>query len=84
MTSAAIVYLPPDIRAQFIDFVGGQDARWISNEGRGIVPAATAAVGDAAPPVPGEFLLALDQHPLAWTGPHGQRLDWLQSLPDKT
>ena len=77
VTSAAIVYLPPDVRASFIDLVGSLDARWISNEGRGIVPAAAAAVGEAEPPEAGQFLLALDGHPLAWTGPHGQRLDWL-------
>lgn len=77
VSSASIVYLTPDARARFIRLVGSLDARWISNEGRGIVPAAAAAVGAAAPPVAGEFLLALDEHPLAWTGPHGQRLDWI-------
>jgi hypothetical protein len=84
VTSAAIVYLPPDIRASFIELVGTLDARWISNEGRGIVPAAAAAVGEAEPPEPGEFLLALDGHPLAWTGPHGQRLDWLPQTSSQT
>jgi hypothetical protein len=84
VTSAAIVYLQPDIRAEFIEFVGGLDARWISNEGLGIVPAAAEAVGEVRSPEPGEFLLALDQHPLAWAGPHGQRLDWLPPLHIKS
>jgi hypothetical protein len=79
VTSAAIVYLPADVRASFIELVGSLDARWISNEGRGIVPAAAVAAGDAEPPVAGEFLLALDGRPLAWAGPHGQRLDWIQT-----
>jgi hypothetical protein len=77
VTSASIVYLAPDARAKFIELVGSLDAHWISNEGRGIVPAAAQAVGDALAPSPDEFLLALDAHPLAWTGPHGQRLDWI-------
>jgi len=77
VTSAAIVYLPPDVRARFIDLVGSLPAHWISNEGRGIVPVAAAAVADRVPPTPGDFLLALDGHPLAWTGPHGQRLEWI-------
>jgi hypothetical protein len=84
VTSAAIVYLPPDVRATFIDLVGSLDARWISNEGRGIVPAAAAAVGEAEPPEAGQFLLALDGHPLAWAGPHGQRLDWLPQIAPQT
>jgi hypothetical protein len=77
VTSASIVYLTPDARSRFIELVGSLDARWISNEGRGIVPAAAAAVGERVAPSPDEFLLALDGHPLAWTGPHGQRLDWI-------
>ncbi len=78
VTSAAIVYMMPRERERFIEVVGSLDAHWISNEGRGIVPAAAEAVGEASPPLPDEFLLALDGHPLAWTGPHGQRLDWMR------
>jgi hypothetical protein len=77
MNSAAIVYLMPEPRAKYIELVTGMDARWISSEGPGIVPSALAGVGDAQPPEKDEFLLALDGHPLAWVGPHGQRLDWL-------
>jgi hypothetical protein len=77
VTSAAIVYLTPENRARFITTVESLDARWISNEGRGIVPAAAAALGETVAPHPGEFVLALDGKPLAFTGGHGQRLDWL-------
>lgn len=77
VTSASIVYLTPDARARFIELVASLEAHWISNEGRGIVPAAAAAVGESVAPSPDEFLLALDARPLAWTGPHGQRLDWI-------
>jgi hypothetical protein len=77
MNSAAIVYLMPEPRAEYIELVTGMDARWISSEGPGIVPSALAGVGGAIPPEKDEFLLSLDGHPLAWVGPHGQRLDWL-------
>ncbi|HEY5320602.1 MAG TPA: DUF2332 family protein, partial [Galbitalea sp.] len=78
VTSAAIVYLTPENRARFIETVGALDARWISNEGRGIVPSAAEALGSLQPPEPAEFVLALDGQPVAWTGPHGQRLDWIR------
>jgi hypothetical protein len=77
VTSAAIVYLMPEPRAEFIRLVESLDAHWISNEGAGIVPTAAARLAGRTAPVPSELLLALDQHPLAFTGGHGQRLDWL-------
>jgi hypothetical protein len=77
VSSAAIVYLMPEPRARFIELVQSLDARWISNEGPGIVPLAAARLGERTAPAPGQFLLALDHHPLAFTGGHGQRLDWL-------
>lgn len=81
VTSAAIVYLIPENRARFIETVGALDAHWISNEGRGIVPSAAEALGSLQPPEPAEFVLALDGQPVAWTGPHGQRLDWIGPSP---
>ncbi len=76
VSSAAIVYLMPEPRARFIELVQQLDATWISNEGAGIVPQAAALVTDRTPPMIGELLLARDGLPLAYTGPHGQRLDW--------
>ena len=76
VSSAAIVYLMPEPRARFIELVKSLDATWVSNEGAGVVPEAAALVGDRTPPIPGELLLACDGIPLAFTGPHGQRLDW--------
>jgi hypothetical protein len=77
VTSAAIVYLMPEPRARFIEYVRSIDATWISNEGAGIVPVAAAALDGRQPPVPGQLLLSMDERPLAFTGPHGDRLDWL-------
>ena len=76
VSSAAIVYLMPEPRARFIELVQSLDATWISNEGAGIVPQAAALAAGRTPPMIGELLLARDGVPLAFTGPHGQRLDW--------
>nr|WP_166682570.1 hypothetical protein [Streptomyces sp. 846.5] len=50
--------------------------RWISNE----APHVLASVHDRLPrPAPQDhevFVLALDGQPVAFTGPHGQSLDW--------
>jgi hypothetical protein len=76
ITSAVLVYLPFAARMRFVDTVRGLDARWISLEGLRGLPEVRAAL----PPDGGSdsrFVLAIDQLPLAFTGPHGQSLDWL-------
>jgi hypothetical protein len=77
VSSAAIVYLMPEPRARFIDYVRSQGATWISNEGAGIVPVAAAALHGRQSPVVGQMLLSVNEAPKAFTGPHGDRLDWL-------
>ena len=77
VSSAAIVYLMPEPRARFIDYVRALDATWISNEGAGIVPVAAGKLNGRVPPVTGQMLLSVNEEPMAFTGPHGDRLDWL-------
>jgi Uncharacterized protein conserved in bacteria (DUF2332) len=77
VSSAAIVYLMPEPRTRFIDYVRSLDATWISNEGAGIVPVAAAKLNGRVPPVTGQMLLSVNENPKAFTGPHGDRLDWL-------
>jgi len=79
VSSAAIAYLMPEPRARFIEYVRALDATWISNEGPGIAPAAAAALGGQVSPVPGQLLLSVNEVPKAFTGPHGDRLDWLKT-----
>jgi len=75
--TAVLAYLPAAAKERFTELVGGLPVRWISQEGVPVLP----AVRDRLPEPPAEdearFLLALDGAPLAYTAPHGGRLDWL-------
>jgi hypothetical protein len=75
--SAVLAYLPPARVSDFVDVVTGLPVRWISQEGAGVLPGVRSRLPD--PPSPGEarFVLALDGEPLAYTAPHGGRIDWL-------
>ena len=72
ITSGVLVYLPFLQRERFIAAVRELGAHWLSLEGVGVLQ----RVREALPQGAGRFVLALDEHPLAWTGPHGQSLDW--------
>ena len=73
--TAVLSYVSVDAdRDAFADTVTGLDAVWISNESPRVWPQfATAA---PAPVNPSAFLLSVDRRPVAWTGPHGQSIDW--------
>jgi hypothetical protein len=64
-------------RDAFVKAVRQTRAVWISNE----VPSVFPELSRAAPasPDPGRFLLAVDGRAVAWTGPHGQSIDWFGS-----
>jgi hypothetical protein len=76
ITSAVLVYLPFAQRMRFVESVRTLDARWISLEGLRGLPSVRAALSDDGGPE-ARFVLALDEVPLAFTGPHGQSLDWI-------
>ena len=75
--SAVIAYLEEAGRDRFHDLMTGLVAqgrcRWISNEGRRVLPAVT---GDREVPS-GRFVTALDGVPVAWSHGHGHAIDWL-------
>ena len=48
---------------------------WISNEAPQVFPEIAARA--ATPGRPGQFLLAVNGTPVAWTDPHGASLDWI-------
>lgn len=73
--SAVLGYVPSQsAREQFAATVMETGAEWISNEAPGVFP----SIARRAPPSParGRFLMAWNGSPVAWTGPHGQSLDW--------
>ena len=75
--SAVIAYLEEPDRRRFHDLMTGLVAegrcRWVSNEGRRVLPLVT---GDADVPT-GRFVTALDGAPVAWSHGHGHAVDWL-------
>jgi hypothetical protein len=77
IVSGVLVYLTAERRGQFVDQVRELDADWISLEGRAALPSVAAALpAGPADAVRSRFVLARNEVPLAYTGPHGQSLDW--------
>jgi len=66
--------LPASAREQFAATIRQTGAEWISNEPPEVFP----SIAKGVPPSPekARFLLARSGTPVAWTGPHGQSLDW--------
>ena len=73
--TAVLAYVEAEARSRFVETVRRSRAIWISNE----VPTGFPHIAAKAPvPVPpGKLLLSVDEAPKAWTGPHGQSLDWI-------
>ncbi|GHH19394.1 DUF2332 domain-containing protein [Streptomyces rubradiris] len=74
--SAVLVYLPSEARSVFTETMRRMPGHWITNEGPHILPTVEARLPRPAPPDRAVFALALDEQPLAFTGPHGQWVDW--------
>ncbi|MFE6050963.1 DUF2332 domain-containing protein [Kitasatospora sp. NPDC056446] len=74
--SAVLAYLPPEAREEFAVTVRELPGHWISNEAVSVLPAVARRLPRPAPAGSGLFALALDERPVAFTGPHGQSLDW--------
>ncbi|MQS11601.1 DUF2332 domain-containing protein [Streptomyces kaniharaensis] len=74
--SAVLAYLPPAEREEFAATMRDLPGHWISNEAILVLPAAERRLPRPAPARSGLFTLALDERPVAFTGPHGQLLDW--------
>lgn len=73
--SAVLRYLSPQARTTFRATVRELPCRWISQEGTGVL----TSLVDRLPPLDTDaarMVLALDDVPLAFAGPHGQSLDW--------
>jgi hypothetical protein len=77
--SAVIAYLEDADRRRFEammrDLVASGRCRWVSNEGRGVLPDVTASAGADVPS--GKFVLGIDGQAVAWTHGHGRSMTWL-------
>lgn len=73
--SAVLAYVAPDHRRRFAQQVAELGAVWISNESPPVLPEVAARLD--RPPPADRFLLAVDGEPVAFTGPHGQSVDWI-------
>ncbi|MBV2153301.1 DUF2332 domain-containing protein [Kitasatospora sp. SUK 42] len=74
--SAVLAYLPPEAREEFAATMRELPGHWISNEAVSVLPTVAERLPHPAPAGSGLFALALDERPVAFTGPHGQSLDW--------
>jgi len=73
--TAVLTYVRSTERAEFARAVTTLSDIWISNEAPQVFPEIAARA--ATPGRPGQFLLAVNGTPVAWTDPHGASLDWI-------
>ncbi|TQL47047.1 uncharacterized protein DUF2332 [Homoserinimonas aerilata] len=73
VTAGVLVYIPYAQRMRLVEKIRRLDASWVSLEGSAVLPdvAERLPAGSGA----GRFVLALDGHPLAYAGPHGETLE---------
>jgi hypothetical protein len=77
--SAVLAYLNSTTETNaFASLVKSLDAVWISNESPSIFPEIAAKMQESAPD--NRFLLSVDGEPVAFTGMHGQSIQWFGSL----
>ncbi|WP_316520465.1 DUF2332 domain-containing protein [Kitasatospora brasiliensis] len=74
--SAVLAYLSSEEREEFAATMRELPGHWISNEAVSVLPTVARRLPRQAPAGSGLFALALDERPVAFTGPHGQSLDW--------
>jgi hypothetical protein len=74
--TAVLVYPPPEKREAFVRLVRSMPVRWIAQESPGVLPDIDAQL-PAGQEARGRFVLSMDGTPVAWTAPHGGRIDWL-------
>lgn len=75
ITSGVLVYIPYLERMRLVSAIKKLGVTWVSLEGVRVVPEIDAQLDN---PQPGRFVLARDGKPLAYVGPHGQSVEWLQ------
>lgn len=78
--SAVLSYLPSrELIDEFAAHVQRLPVTWISNESPLLLPQFNGSLAEDPPK--SKFLLLLDGVPVAFTGPHGQSIDWVDPRP---
>jgi hypothetical protein len=72
-----LVYLAPGERDGVVDAASELGARLLTFEGAGVLPGVAERLRGLSAPHPTPFVLAVDGEPIAFAGPHGDRLSWL-------
>lgn len=72
--TAVLAYLPRANRMQFRETVRALGVTWICNESPEVVSDIITTQHQSA--MPDNFLLSLNERPLAWTDPHGRCIEW--------
>ncbi|AWB88425.1 DUF2332 domain-containing protein [Homoserinimonas hongtaonis] len=72
VTAGVLVYIPFAERMRLVDAIRQSGARWVSLEGAGVLPEVRERLpqGDHS----ARFVVALDEHPIAFCSPHGDEL----------
>jgi hypothetical protein len=73
--SAVLAYVALEARQRFVDAVQALRAVWISNETPGVFPFIRDRLARRGPR--GAFVLSVDGMPTAWTGAHGDWIEWM-------
>ncbi|WP_067838610.1 DUF2332 domain-containing protein [Nocardia lijiangensis] len=76
--SAVLAYLDAGERARFVETIRGLRCVWIANEGCGVVPVGRGLLPKPCSETRDRFVLTEDGVPVAYSGPHGQRLEWFR------
>ncbi|WP_448627384.1 DUF2332 domain-containing protein [Geodermatophilus sp. URMC 64] len=73
--TAVLAYVPRAERAAFVALARSLPVRWIAQEAPGALAEVDAQLNDPDE-ARGRFVLSMDGRALAWTAPHGGRIDW--------
>lgn len=77
--TAVLAYLDDAAVERFAATMRRLPARWLSNEGLVVIPSVESRVSELGlhPTSSTDFVLALDEEPIAFTQPHGRALHWV-------
>ena len=78
VTMGVLIYIPAGRRARLAERIRASGARWVSLEVASVLPRVEGRLRDAGwaeEELRGRFVLAVDEHPLAFSGAYGETLE---------